>query len=65
MFDTVAVYLSFSEELLVMEELGVRVTDDGYTVIDEDAKTIRCATDWKDLAAFESLLVERLTGVRV
>jgi len=65
LFDAVAVYLSFSEELLVMEELGVRVTDDGYTVIDENAKKIRCATDWKDLAAFESLLVERLTGVRI
>lgn len=62
LFDTVAVYLSLSEELLVMEELGIRVTDDGYTVIDEDAKRINCAMEWKDLSAFEDLLVERLTG---
>jgi hypothetical protein len=61
LFDTVAVYLAFTEELLVMEDLGVRVTDDGYTVIDESAKRIHCATDWKDLAAFEDLLVKRLT----
>lgn len=61
LFDTVAVYLAFSEALLVMEDLGVRVTDDGYTVIDEDAKRIHCATDWKDLAAFEDFLVKRLT----
>jgi len=61
LFDTVAVYLSFSEELLVMEKLGIRVTDDGYTVIDEDAKVINCAMDWKDLSAFQDLLVKRLT----
>lgn len=62
LFDTVAIYLAFSEELLVMEKLGIRVTDDGYTVIDEDAKVINCATHWKDLPAFEDLLVERLTS---
>ena len=43
-----------------MEKLGVRVTDDGYTVIDENAKVINCAMEWKDLPAFEDLLVKRL-----
>ena len=62
LFDTVAVYLAFSEDLLVMEDLGIRVTDDGFTVIDDTAKVVRCATDWKDLSAFEDLLVARLTG---
>jgi len=62
LFDTVAIYLAFSEELLVMEELGVRVTDNGYTVIDETAKRMNCAMEWKDLPAFEDLLVNRLTG---
>jgi inosine-uridine nucleoside N-ribohydrolase len=62
LFDTVAVYLAFSEALLDMEQLGIRVTDDGYTVIDEDAKVINCATAWKDLPAFEDLLVRRLTS---
>lgn len=65
LFDTVAVYLAFSRELLLMEELGVRVTDEGYTVIDENARRVNCATGWKDLSAFESLLVERLTGIRI
>ena len=65
LFDTVAVYLAFSRELLLMEELRVRVTDDGYTVIDENARRVNCATEWKDLSAFESLLVERLTGIRI
>ena len=60
LYDTVAVYLAFSEELLVMEKLGVRVTDDGYTLIDDKAKIINCATGWKDISAFEDFLVERL-----
>jgi len=62
LFDTVAIYLAFAEEFLVMERLPIRVTDDGYTVIDERAKVINCATAWKDLSAFEDLLVQRLTG---
>jgi inosine-uridine nucleoside N-ribohydrolase len=60
LFDTVAVYLAFTDELLTMEQLGIRVTDDGHTVIDADAKTMAVATDWKDLSAFEDWLVDRL-----
>jgi hypothetical protein len=61
LFDTVAVYLAMSTELAKMEKLGIRVTDDGYTRIDESAKVVNCATEWKDLGAFEDLLVDRLT----
>jgi len=60
LFDTVAIYLAFADDLLLMERLGIRVTDDGYTVIDGGAKPIRCATQWRDLAAFEDLLVQRI-----
>jgi len=60
LFDTVAVYLAFSEELLVMEELGLQVTDSGFTTVDEDATKVRAAMDWVDLSAFKDLLVERL-----
>jgi inosine-uridine nucleoside N-ribohydrolase len=62
LFDTVAVYLAFSQDLCAMEKLGLRVTDDGFTVEDATAKPVKVALTWKDLAAFESLLVERLTG---
>ena len=62
LFDTVAVYLAFSEELLVMEKLGIRVTDLGYTIVDDRANPINCAVDWKDLSAFEDFLVRRMTG---
>ena len=62
LFDTVAVQLAYSEQFLIMEELGIRVTDDGYTRIDPEAKHMRVATDWQDLAGFKRFLVERLTG---
>ncbi|MHC4459129.1 MAG: nucleoside hydrolase [Planctomycetota bacterium] len=61
LYDTVAVYLAISTKLVKMEKLGIRVTDDGYTVIDNKAKAIDCAAKWKDLDAFEDFLVERLT----
>jgi len=60
LFDPVAVYLAFTTELLKMEKLGLRVTDDGFTLIDEGARPIDCAMEWKDLGAFEDLLVQRL-----
>ncbi len=62
LFDTVAVYLGFSEALLKMEELPIRVTDEGMTVIDPQGHLAHCATAWKDLGAFEDELVRRLTS---
>lgn len=61
LFDTVAIYLAMSTDLAKMEKLPIIVTDDGYTRIDDKGKMINCATEWKDLGAFEDLLVERLT----
>ena len=61
LFDTVGIYLAMSTELVKIENLGIKVTDDGYTRIDENAKLIDCATEWKDLGAFEDFLIERLT----
>ncbi len=62
LFDCVAVYLAFSQDLCKMEKLGIKVTDDGFTRIDESAKVVNVATEWKDMAAFEELLVNRVTG---
>ncbi|UCE48313.1 MAG: hypothetical protein JSW47_22275, partial [Phycisphaerales bacterium] len=61
LFDTVAIYLAMSTDLVKMEDLPIKVTGDGYTKIENGAKVIRCATAWKDLGAFEDFLVERLT----
>jgi inosine-uridine nucleoside N-ribohydrolase len=62
LFDTVAVYLAIGPEQCVMEKLGLRVTDDGSTVIDSQARPVNVATQWKDLGAYEDFLVDRLTG---
>jgi inosine-uridine nucleoside N-ribohydrolase len=61
LYDTVGVYLAMSTDLVKMEKLPIRVTDDGYTRIEQGTKMINCATEWKDLGAFEDLLVDRLT----
>ena len=37
-------------------------TDDAMTVEDAAARPVNVAMDWKDLGAFEDLLVERLTA---
>jgi len=62
LFDTVAIYLAMKQDLVKMEKLGIRVTDDGYTAIDSKAKKINCATNWKNIGAYEDFLVERLTS---
>jgi inosine-uridine nucleoside N-ribohydrolase len=62
LFDTVAVYLAMSQELCTMERVGLRVTDDGFTRIDDQAKQVNAALAWKSLDAFRDLLVTRLTS---
>ena len=62
LFDTLAVYLTLSEEYVKIENLGIKVTDDGYTLIDDQEKVIRCATKWNKLTFFEDWLVNRLTS---
>jgi inosine-uridine nucleoside N-ribohydrolase len=60
LFDTVAVYLAFSQELCRMERLGISVSDDGFTRLDDHAKTMNVATEWKNLDGFRDLLTNRL-----
>ena len=60
LFDTVGIYLAMSTDLVKIEKLPIIVTDDGHTKIDDKGKEINCATEWKDLGAFEDLLVDRL-----
>ena len=62
LFDPVAVYLAIGPDQCVMEKLGLRVTDDGFTVIDPQARQVNVATNWKNLGAFEDFLVDRLTS---
>ena len=60
LYDTVTIYLGFSEELLNIEDLKIKVTEKGITKISEKGNNIRCATSWKDVQAFKDLIVNRL-----
>jgi inosine-uridine nucleoside N-ribohydrolase len=64
LYDTVAVYLAYSETLVRVEETGARVDDAGMTIPDPTAPKRRWAVAWNDLGAYEDLLVERLTAGR-
>lgn len=64
LFDTVAIHLAYSTQYLKMETMGVRVTDEGYTVADPTARPVQCAVEWDDLGAYEDFLVSRVTGGR-
>jgi inosine-uridine nucleoside N-ribohydrolase len=62
LFDTVAVYLAFSQTFCKMERLGIEVTDDGFTRISSAGKPVNVATEWTNLDGFRDLLVTRLTS---
>ena len=61
LFDTVAVYLAAERNLVEMKALPLTITDDGYTIIDEQSgRMVDCAIGWKNLEAFKNLLVKTL-----
>ena len=62
LFDTVAVYLALPgpKPLLKMEDLHIKVTGDGMTVIDPAGARMTVATEWKDLDGFRDLLLKIL-----
>jgi hypothetical protein len=60
LFDTVAVYLAYSANLLEMETIRLRVTDDGLTLLDPAGDEVKTALRWRDLDGFHQHLMERL-----
>jgi hypothetical protein len=62
LFDTVAVLLALGGRWLKVEELDVRITDDGFMAIDNQGQRLQLATEWTDIDAFRRFLVDRLTG---
>jgi len=60
LFDTVAIHLAYSTRYLVMEKMRLRVTDDGFTVPDANAREMNVAIDWADLPAYETFLANRM-----
>ena len=65
LYDTVAVHLAYSEKFLRMAKMGIRVTDDGFTVIDSNSPEISVAMDWLDLDAYHKYFVERLLSKNI
>ncbi len=63
LFDTVAVHLAYSTEFLEMQEMGIKVTDEGFTVQDDDSNVVKVALNWVDLDGYEDYLVQRLLGM--
>jgi inosine-uridine nucleoside N-ribohydrolase len=65
LFDCVAVYLAYAEDLVETETVRFHVTDDGHTVRDEaGAYTARVALRWKNLEAFKDHLTATLLRLR-
>ena len=62
LFDTVAVYLAFAEDLLEMQTIRLAVRDDGLTFESDEGTSVRAAMGWRDLPAFRELLINRLIG---
>ena len=61
LFDCVAVYLAYSEDLVETETVSFEITDDGFTRRSAHGPLkARVALRWKNLAAFEDQLTERL-----
>ena len=63
LYDTLAVYFAWSDDVVQMERLPLIVDDKGFTRIDKNKGVpAYVATAWKDQAAFEDLLVQRIAG---
>jgi inosine-uridine nucleoside N-ribohydrolase len=63
LFDCVAIYLAYSEDLVEIETVRFTITDDGFTRRDPDGSCVaRVALRWRNLAAFHDHLTTRLLG---
>lgn len=63
LYDSVAVWLAIATDLVEIETVKFRVTDDGFTVADPAGPfQARVAMRWKDRPAFESYLSRRILG---
>jgi inosine-uridine nucleoside N-ribohydrolase len=60
LFDTVAVYLAYGSDLLDIEQIRLRITDDGLTYPDPAGDEVQVALRWRDLEGFLDHLLERL-----
>ena len=62
LYDLVAVYLGFADDLLEMETLPIVITPDGKTLVDDTGEPVHCAMNWRNKNAFLDLVTQRLIG---
>ena len=60
LFDTVAVYLAFARDLLDVGSASIEIDDEGFTRLRDGGLHLDVAFGWRDLNAFEDLLLARL-----
>lgn len=63
LFDTVAIWLAFSEKYLQIENIRINVTDEGFTKVDPAGREVRAALEWTNLDAFKKELVECISSI--
>jgi inosine-uridine nucleoside N-ribohydrolase len=61
LFDTVAVYLAYAEDLVEIERLPIVVGHNGMTEISPGGHLVRVATRWRDAERFADHVLARLT----
>ena len=60
LFDTVAIYLALDNSFLEMKRLGIKITNEGKTIVDGTGKAINVAIEWRDQRGFYDFLINRL-----
>ena len=60
LFDTVAVYLAYSEEFLEMSDRSIVIDDRGFMLDSPSGLPCRMATGWRDLDKFRQHLADTI-----
>jgi len=64
LFDTVAIYLAYADDLVEIEEVSILTTDAGINVVDPNGSKVKAALRWKDFDKFYDHLTERLLAAK-
>ena len=64
LFDTVAIYLAYADDLLEIEEVAISTTDTGINVVDPGGSKVKAALRWKDQDRFYDHLTESLLAAK-
>ena len=60
LYDTVAVYLAFTTRRLVMEDIRIKIADDGLMTEEPDGRPVSTALAWQDFDGYLDFLLGRL-----